>query len=96
MFGFVGFVAVWTAAIVGYTRTRSFVRNRLRYVDGVHKSFVPLKVGFIAAAALMPIAWVVPFVPTAAAVLIGTGIGWGVSSGRKDIRNRSYLASSYQ
>ena len=94
MFGFLGVVAVWAVAILGYTKARSFVRERLRYVDSVHKSLVPLKVGAIATAVAMPIAWIVPFVPTVAALLFGTSIGWGVASGRRDIRRR--LASSYQ
>lgn len=89
-----GLVATWTAVIVGYSKTRSFVRERLRYVDGVHKSLVPFKAGVIAAAAALPIAWAIPFVATGAALIFGTAIGLGVAAGRRDIRNR-YLTSSY-
>ena len=96
MFVLIGVVVAWSAAIIGYSRARRFVRQRLRYVDSVHKTFVPLKVGLIAAAVTVPIAWVLPFVGASAGVLFGTAVGWGVASGRKDIRNRRFLASSYQ
>lgn len=91
MFALIGFVAAWTAAIVGYKQTRMFVRNRLRYVEGVHRAFVPLKIGAIATLVTLPVAWLVPFVTGGAALLFGTSIALGVSAGRKDIRERRYL-----
>jgi hypothetical protein len=96
MFFLIGVVVAWSAAIVGYSRARKFVRERLRYVDSVHNTFVPLKVGLIAAAVAVPIAWALPFVTAGAGVIFGTAVGCGVASGRKDIRNRRHLASSYQ
>ena len=91
MIALLGFIAAWTAAIVGYKRARSFVRERLRYVDAVHRAFVPLKVGFIATLVALPIAWIVPVVTGGAAFLFGTSVGLGVAAGRKDIRERRYL-----
>lgn len=91
MLTLLGFIAAWAAAILGYRQSRSFVRNRLRYVDGVHRAFVPLKVGFVVALATMPIAWVLPAVSGGAAILFGTSVGLGVAAGRKDIRERRYL-----
>lgn len=86
-----GFVVAWAAAIAGYRQSRSFVRERLRYVEAVQKTFVPLKAGAIAAAATLPVVWLLPAVSTAAALLFGTAIGLGVAAGRKDIRERRYL-----
>lgn len=86
-----GFVVAWAAAIAGYRQARSFVRERLRYVEAVQKSFVPLKVGVLAAVAALPIVWLLPAVTTATAMLFGTAIGLGVAAGRKDIRERRYL-----
>lgn len=91
MIGLIGFVAAWALAIVGYMKARSFVRERLRYVDGVQRSFVPLKAGVIAAVATAPVAWVLPGIATGAAFLFGTAIGLGVAAGRKDIKQRRYL-----
>lgn len=91
MFAILGLIIAWTATIVGYRKARSFVRQRLRYVDGVHRSFVPLKVGLIAAAVTAPVTWLLPVVTVGASVLIGAGIGLGVAAGRRDIRGRRYL-----
>lgn len=91
MIAFIGFLAAWAAAIAGYRKARGFVRDRLRYVEGVHRAFVPLKVGLLAGLALAPITWVLPAVTTAAAILFGTGVGFGVAAGRKDIKERRYL-----
>jgi hypothetical protein len=91
MLGLLGFIAAWTAAYIGYKQSRHFVRDRLRYVEGVHKSFIPMKAGLIATAATLPVAWIIPFISGGAAVLFGVAISAGVSAGRKDIRARRYL-----
>lgn len=91
MFALLGVAIAWTATIIGYLKARSFVRERLRYVDGVHRSFVPFKVGLIAAVVTAPITWLLPVVTVGASVLIGAGIGFGVAAGRRDIRGRRYL-----
>jgi len=91
MIALIGIVVAWTAAFTGYKQARTFVRERLRYVEGVHKTFVPLKVGLIAGIATAPVAWVLPIVSTGAAILFGTAVGIGVAAGRKDIRHRRYL-----
>ena len=91
MLTLLGIVVAWAAAIAGYKQARSFVRERLRYVDGVQKTFVPVKVGAIAALAALPVVWLLPAVTTASAMLFGAAIGLGVAAGRKDIRERRYL-----
>jgi hypothetical protein len=91
MFALLGVAVAWAATIVGYLKARSFVRERLRYVDGVHRSFVPLKVGLIAALVTAPVTWLLPLVTVGTSVLIGAGIGFGVAAGRRDIRSRRYL-----
>lgn len=91
MLALLGFVAAWTATIIGYFKARSFVRQRLRYVDGVHKAFVPLKVGLVAAVVTAPVTWLLPAITMGASVLFGIGVGMGVAAGRRDIRTRRYL-----
>jgi hypothetical protein len=93
MITLLGFAVAWSAAYVGYKKSRSFVRERLRYVDGVQKAMIPLKIGMIATVATMPIAWIVPVVSSGAAILFGTAVGFGVAAGRKDIRERRYLSA---
>ena len=91
MLALLGVAIAWTATIVGYLKARSFVRQRLRYVDGVHRSFVPLKVGLIVAVVTAPVTWLLPLVTVGTSVLIGAGIGLGVAAGRRDIRSHRYL-----
>jgi hypothetical protein len=86
-------VVAWSAAIFGYGKARVFVRNRLRYVEGVHKPFVPIKVGFLAMLATLPVAVLMPVITGASALLFGTAVGLGVAAGRKDIRTRRYLSA---
>jgi hypothetical protein len=82
----IGVLMVLIAVYFGYTKARAFVRNKLRYVDGVHRYTAPWKAGAIAALVTAPIAWVLPFVTTGAALLFGTAVGLGVAAGRRDLQ----------
>ena len=86
MIEFVIFVLCSMAVWGGYVKTRSFVRDRLRFVDAVHRTSAPLVAGIGAALVASPVAWVLPFVGGGAAVLFGGAVGWGVVKGRRDIR----------
>jgi hypothetical protein len=74
------------AAIAGYVGSRSFVRNRLRFVDAVHGKAVPWIAGATAAAVAAPVVWVLPLVGAGTALLFGASVGVGVSRGAKDAR----------
>jgi hypothetical protein len=82
----IGFLVAWAAAFVGFNKARAFVRNKLRYVDAVHRTTAPWKAGLVAAAVATPVAWALPIVTTASAILFGTAIGFGVAAGRRDLR----------
>ena len=84
----IGFLIAWIAAFVGFSKARGFVKNRLRYVDGVHKRSAPWKAGLIAAVVTTPIALILPFISGASAMLFGASIGLGVAAGRRDLRRR--------
>ena len=86
--GLLAFVFVWTAAYLGYSKARTFVRDRLRYVEGIYRGSTPWKAGFIAGLAVTPIAWVLPVVSGASAILFGAAVGMGVAAGRRDLRRR--------
>jgi hypothetical protein len=88
MFGILGLALTAGATFFGYMQTRSFVRNRLRFVDAVQRSGVPLLAGvaaFVAAALIVPL---VPLIGGGTAILFGAGVGLGVAHGRGDIRYR--------
>lgn len=93
MITLLGIVVAWSAAIFGYSKARGFVRERLRYVEAVHKPVVPFKFGFLAMIAALPVAILMPIVTWGSAMLFGAAVGLGVAAGRKDIRQRRYLSA---
>lgn len=74
------------AAVAGYAKTRHFVRDRLRFVDAVHRGYAPVVAGVGAALLVSPVAWILPAVGTGSALVFGGAVGWGVVKGRGDIR----------
>lgn len=72
-------------ALAGFAGTRRFVRERLRFVDAVHRRSAPFVAGGVAAVAAAPVAWILPVVGGGSAVLFGAAVGWGVVKGRRDI-----------
>jgi hypothetical protein len=75
----------------GYVAVRRFVRDRLRFVDGVQRRPAPYVAGVVAAVAAAPVAWLLPVVGGGTALLFGAGIGFGVAHGARDIRTGRFL-----
>ena len=73
----------------GYFKTRRFVRERLRFVEMVHRPAAPVVVGVTTMVATGLLVYFVPFVGALTAVLAGIGIGVGVSQGAKDSKRLS-------
>ena len=88
MFELVGLAAAVSAAVLGYAKTREFVRNRLRYVDGVHDFSAPLKAGGAAALAAAPVVWLLPIIGAPTAIIFGAAVAAGVRAGSRDIRKQ--------
>ena len=88
MFELIGIIAAASAAFLGYYKTREFVRNRLRYVDGVHEFSAALKAGLAATIIGAIIVTFVPFIGAPTALLFGIAVGAGVRAGSNDIRKR--------
>jgi hypothetical protein len=76
------------ASIFGFWQARSFVQNKLRYVDAIHKAFVPALAGIGAALIATPVAALLPFVTTMTAIVFGASVAMGVASGARDVRRR--------
>lgn len=72
----------------GYIKARQFVRQRLRFVDAVHKPLAPVVSGAAAALIAAPIVALLPVVGAATALIFGTGVGVGVHHGARDTRRR--------
>jgi hypothetical protein len=72
------------AGVVGYVKTRQFVRKKLRFVDAVEKPATPLIAGTVAALVASPLMAILPIVTATSGVLFGLGVGAGVLHGGKD------------
>ena len=88
MFEIIGLALTGAATFFGYTQSRGFVRTRLRFVDAVQRGGVPVLAGAAAFFAAAPIVGLLPLVGTGTALLFGTGVGFGVAHGRKDLQHR--------
>ena len=87
MFGLIALGATIAAVIIGYTQSRSFVRDRLRFVDAVTQSkFAPVLAAAGAAVLAAPIVYFLPLVGAGTALLFGASVGVGVAHGSKDAR----------
>jgi hypothetical protein len=84
MFELLGTAAAIGAGIAGYVTSKDFTKRRLRFVDAVHRSPVPIIAGVGAALVAAPIVWVLPIVGAGTAILLGAGVGLGVRSAQKE------------
>ncbi len=74
------------ASLYMFMKSRKFVRERLRFVDAIRSPFAPLAAGVVALLAASPVVLVLPFFGKLTAILLGLGVGAGVSAGAKDTR----------
>ncbi len=86
MFGLLGLAASIAAVVIGYTQSRAFVRQRLRYVDIAQSAIAPLIAGFGAAMIASPIVALLPLVGGGTALAFGISVGMGVVNGQRDVR----------
>ena len=73
------------AGVAGYLMARNFVRRRLRFVDAIHRPWVPLVAGTVAFLFAWPLA-LLPVVSAVPAVVFGIGIGLGTAKGARMAR----------
>lgn len=76
----------------GYSATRRFVRDRLRYVDGAQKPGAAIVAAVVGAIALSPAVLLLPaFLATSlTAIGFGLGVGLGARAGAVDVK-RGYV-----
>jgi len=86
MLGLLGLAASIAAAVIGYSQSRAFVRDRLRYVDAAQSSLAPLLAGLGAALVASPVVALLPLVGAGTAIGFGVSVGVGVANGQRDIR----------
>ena len=88
MFTIISMAIAIAVAAIGYVQARSFVQNKLRFVDAVQHFAAPLLAGLAAMLIASPVVWLLPLVGIKTAILFGVGVGAGVSSGARDIRKQ--------
>lgn len=86
MLGLLELAVSIAAVFVGYTQSRTFVRERLRYVDLAQSPLAPLLAGFGAAIIASPIVALLPLVGGGTAIAFGVSVGVGVVNGQRDVR----------
>ncbi len=89
MIGLLITLALVAVNVAGFAAARRFVRDRLRYVDSVQRPATPWIAAAGTALAALPIVWLLPFVGTGAAIVVGASVGFGVARGLADIRRVS-------
>jgi hypothetical protein len=85
---FATLVIATAVSIFGYWQSRNFTQNKLRYVDAVHKTGVPILAGLGALLVATPIVWFLPLVGMGTALLFGGSVALGVAAGAREIRKR--------
>ena len=82
---FLWLVITGVASIGGYIAMKRFVRERLRFVEGVHRAPVPAIAGVAATAVAIPLT-LLPVVNIGTALLFGVGVATGVAAGRRELK----------
>jgi hypothetical protein len=80
-----GLAISMAVAVLGYSRARAFVSERLRYVDAVNHPLAPLMAGAGAFFVGALVAAFLPIVGIGTALTFGLAVGLGVSAGRGDV-----------
>lgn len=80
-----GLAISMVVAVLGYSRARAFVSERLRYVDAVNHPLAPLMAGAAAFFVGALVAAFLPIVGVGTALTFGLAVGLGVSAGRGDV-----------
>lgn len=82
----VSFAILTVLGTVLYGSTRTFVRNRLRYVDAIQKGIAPWAAGGAVFVVGSIVVGLLPVVGIGTALTAAFAVGSGVAAGARDIR----------
>ena len=86
MLDLLALAATIAAAVFGFVAARKYVRERLKFVDGVQTLKAPIIAGLVAWAIATPLTWLLPLVGAGTAISFGLSVAFGVRAGARDIR----------
>jgi hypothetical protein len=93
LFTLIGLVVTVGATLVAFGLAREYVRNRLRFVDGVRHPIAPWIAALLATVILTPVVallHILPIIGTlvgfGTALFVGIGTGLGTASGVKALK----------
>jgi hypothetical protein len=85
LYGTAVMLATVVAGLGGYLVSRTFVRQRLRFVDAAQSPVAPIIAGVVAFALAWPLT-LLPVVTISTALMFGLGCGFGTASGVRALR----------
>mgnify|MGYP001350114102 CR=1 FL=1 len=83
--GWIRLAVTLAAVLCGFVISRSFVRRRLRFVDGIYSPIAPWIAGIGVALIASPAA-LLPLITTTTTTLFGLAAGVGTASGVKALK----------
>jgi hypothetical protein len=86
LIGMLVFGGTGAGLYVTYVKTRSFVREKLRFVEAAQKNLAPWAAGAGATLLAAPVVAVLPVVGGLTALAFGITVGAGVRSGQKQVK----------
>jgi UDP-N-acetylmuramyl pentapeptide phosphotransferase/UDP-N-acetylglucosamine-1-phosphate transferase len=93
IFSTIAFIIAAVVAIFGYSATKKFVRDRLRFVDGAHKPTTPIIAGIGAYLVGMVAVGLLPIVGIGTAITFALSVALGAAAGSREVKsgNLPYL-----
>ena len=95
IFSTIAFLIAAVVALFGYSATKKFVRDRLRFVDGAHKPVTPVIAGIGAYLIALIVVGFLPIVGIGTAITFALSVALGAAAGSREVKsgNLPYLGS---
>ena len=95
IFSTIAFLIAAVVSVFGYSASKKFVRDRLRFVEGAHKVTTPIIAGIGAYLIAMIVVGFLPIVGLGTAIAFGLSVAFGAAAGSREVKsgNLPYLSS---
>ena len=95
IFSTIAFLIAAVVSVFGYSASKKFVRDKLRFVEGAHKVSAPIIAGISALLIAMVVVTFLPIVGMGTAIAFGVSVALGAAAGSREVKsgNLPYLSS---